>query len=173
MKVLPEEMREELKRPFGKLYPNEEFDRGTIEGELKDKTLLITCGDESSLKIHQLGIKIDIAIIDFKTKREEIKERERLMNIGTRSVNVKNPAGTITEELEDALKAEIDLDHEGTTLIIVDGEEDMAFIPCVLYSPDGSVVMYGQPDEGLVVAVVNDALRARIQDIYDRMEKND
>ena len=171
MKVLPEEMREELKRPFGKLLRNEEIDRGTIEGELNGEPLVITCGDESSLKIHQLGIRINIAIIDYKTKREEIKDREELMNIGIRSVKVDNPAGSITEELEEALKTEIGCgDQDGTTLVIVDGEEDMAFIPCVLYSPDGSVVMYGQPDEGLVVAVVNDALRARIRDIYDRME---
>jgi len=171
LKVLPEEMREELKRPFGKLLRNDEIDRATIEGELIGGPLVITCGDESTLKIHQLGIKINIAIIDYKTKREEIKDREELMNIGIRSVKVENPAGSITEELEEILKIEIgSQDMEGTTMVIVEGEEDMAFIPSVLYSPDGSVIMYGQPDEGLVVAVVDDTLRAEIQDIYDRME---
>jgi len=33
----------------------------------------------------------------------------------------------------------------------VDGEEDLAVIPCVLMAPEGSLILYGQPGEGVVL----------------------
>jgi uncharacterized protein (UPF0218 family) len=33
----------------------------------------------------------------------------------------------------------------------VEGEEDLLTIVAVLYAPDGSFVVYGQPNEGIVV----------------------
>ena len=39
--------------------------------------------------------------------------------------------------------------------IVVEGEEDLATLPAILYAPPGSVVVYGQPDEGSVLVKVN------------------
>jgi uncharacterized protein (UPF0218 family) len=176
LKRLPEEMRIELKRPFGELIRNDELDDVNIRGIIKDR-LLITCGDETTKRIHEMGFNINIAIIDFKTHREEYKERDKLMNICERTVKVDSAPATISSELEEVLKTEIGYmdTHRGSSVMIeVTGEEDLAFIPSVLYSPSNkTVVMYGQPGEGLVVAQVDDELKNRIKDIYDRMETLD
>jgi hypothetical protein len=65
---------------------------------------------------------------------------------------VKNPAGTLTEELIRALDHAIM--HPPAT-VIVDGEEDLAVIPLVIAAPDGAIVLYGQPHQGVVLRRVN------------------
>ena len=34
--------------------------------------------------------------------------------------------------------------------IIVKGEEDLAVLPCILIAPQETIILYGQPNEGLV-----------------------
>ena len=41
-----------------------------------------------------------------------------------------------------------------TTLLVVDGEEDLLALPAIAYVPLGNVVFYGQPQEGLVQVIV-------------------
>jgi uncharacterized protein (UPF0218 family) len=72
------------------------------------------------------------------------------------SIRVKNPAGTITGDLIRALEHAIR--HPPVT-VIVDGEEDLAVIPLVIAAPNGSVVLYGQPNQGVVLRIVNPQAR--------------
>lgn len=51
---------------------------------------------------------------------------------------------------------------DGDTLIVVDGEEDLAVIPCVLFADEGDVVLYGQPDEGIVAVEVSEEKKMEI-----------
>ena len=63
-----------------------------------------------------------------------------------------NPAGTITENLWETIEEAISLtlkDSENR-IIVVKGEEDLAVLPCLLVAPENAVVLYGQPNEGLV-----------------------
>jgi hypothetical protein len=46
--------------------------------------------------------------------------------------------------------------HDGVkSLIFVEGEEDLMGFPAVLLAPEGSVMLYGQPDVGIVWVPVN------------------
>jgi hypothetical protein len=65
---------------------------------------------------------------------------------------VKNPAGTITDDLIRALNHAIL--HPPST-VIVDGEEDLAVIPLVIAAPVGAIVLYGQPHQGVVLRRIN------------------
>jgi hypothetical protein len=53
--------------------------------------------------------------------------------------------------------------------IIVDGEEDLLVIPVCIYAPENSVVMYGQPNEGLVIVHITPEIQAKVQKILDAM----
>ncbi|TOF02143.1 DUF359 domain-containing protein, partial [Vibrio parahaemolyticus] len=65
-------------------------------------------------------------------------------------LNAANPPGTITEELLDAIIKAYEINKTGNkVLIVVDGEEDLAVLPCVITAPPGTVVLYGQPGEGV------------------------
>ncbi len=67
-------------------------------------------------------------------------------------IRVKNPAGTLTDDLIRALEHAVD--HPPFT-VLVDGEEDLAVIPLVIAAPDGAIVLYGQPRQGVVFRMVN------------------
>jgi hypothetical protein len=47
------------------------------------------------------------------------------------------------------------LEEEGS-LILVKGEEDLAVLPCIIEADWDSVVLYGQPDEGIVYVKVTE-----------------
>ena len=39
---------------------------------------------------------------------------------------------------------------------MVKGEEDLAVLPCLLIAPEDAVILYGQPNEGLVFVNVSE-----------------
>jgi len=58
----------------------------------------------------------------------------------------------------------------GTTLLVVDGEEDLAALPAVLAAREGASVVYGQPDEGMVLATTTPERRAVVRDLLERLD---
>jgi uncharacterized protein (UPF0218 family) len=54
-------------------------------------------------------------------------------------------------------------------LILVEGEEDLLTLPCIVESPDNALVLYGQPSEGLVVVSTNAEARQEASLILERM----
>ena len=57
-----------------------------------------------------------------------------------------NPQGTITQEA--ILQSSKPLEKNEHTHIVVDGEEDLLTLIAVLYAPENSFVVYGQPYTG-------------------------
>ena len=53
--------------------------------------------------------------------------------------------------------------------IIVDGEEDLATLPAILYAPLGSAVVYGQPNEGSVLVDVTPEKKLHIEEFMKKM----
>ncbi len=154
---LPEELRETLKKPFGKLYKGYREAAEKIKEKYKGRRI-VAVGDVTLRSILEVSIKPHVAIVDLKTKRD-IKFDENLEKYFKNILNVKNEPSTISDELmravEDGLKI-------GDTLIVVDGEEDLAVIPCVLFADEGDVVLYGQPDEGIVAVEVTEGKKVEI-----------
>ncbi len=76
---------------------------------------------------------------------------------------MKNPQGMITAQLWESIRESID---DGN-IIVVEGEEDLAVIPCILEADWDDVVVYGQPDEGIVfinitaITLCGDCCRAK------------
>ncbi|MEW5760220.1 MAG: DUF359 domain-containing protein [Candidatus Thermoplasmatota archaeon] len=142
--ILPEEMREELRKPFGKLIRKED-----IENFLKTKVLrngkIVCVGDVTANTVLSSGLSPKIVIIDFKTKR---KKGKRKLKFGKIDIKVYNPPGTITSMLMDAIKEAYK--EKESVRIIVNGEEDLAVLPSIIYAPLGTFVLYGQPDVGIV-----------------------
>ena len=140
----------ELKTPLGELYPKfeEAIDR------IASAEFLISVGDETFKNLINNDILPNVGIIDNLIQRKSHTHDSLIIkNI----LRAKNPPGTITENLWETIEQSIELAENGDNqLIIVDGEEDLAVLPCILIAPDSTVVLYGQPNEGLVVLNVND-----------------
>ena len=143
MLTLQEEHRKLFKDPFGELYP----EITDILPLLSQKTVF-TVGDVVTYTLRKAGILPAVGIIDGYTMRSPCN---RAPEVPGESLRVKNPAGTLTDELVAAIRYAVE--HPPLT-ILVDGEEDLAVIPMVIAAPLGSIVLYGQPGEGVVLRTV-------------------
>jgi hypothetical protein len=58
-------------------------------------------------------------------------------------------------------------------VILVEGEEDLAVIPLILAAPEGAMVLYGQPGEGVVVCEVTDAAKEKAETLLSCFVEHD
>jgi uncharacterized protein (UPF0218 family) len=159
--LLPESVREKLKKPFGKLHPDIKSAKKDISG------YVIAVGDKVSIGLITAGIQPDICLIDGKTKRQEIAIPDEIRKSGAVEIKVKNPAGTIAAEAVSAIRSAIRSGRK--TNIFVDGEEDLLALPAMIDAPKNAVIIYGQPDEGVVVVKSDLKTKAKAKKILDEM----
>jgi GTP-dependent dephospho-CoA kinase len=162
------QLRVKLKEPFGILVKGSFEETMTKLKELIQKQKppkIISVGDTVSKNMHEYKIKPQVTIIDNLCMRKKIDSG--LYNAET--VNVSNPQGTITQQAIDAVKTA--LVSSEPTQIIVEGEEDLLTLVAVTYAPEKSIVVYGQPYEGIVIVTVTPEKRLEAQDFLKAMEK--
>ncbi|AGB48821.1 hypothetical protein Metho_0556 [Methanomethylovorans hollandica DSM 15978] len=167
---LPEELRPLLRKTFGVLYTGTGDD--TIQKLSKDlgsPTKLISVGDVTTFHLLNSNIIPDILVVDDRTKRGPASAHVVVgtKHTGFSEIFVDNPPGVITEDLINVVHdAIISKDH---VRIFVRGEEDLAALPAILLAPEGSVVLYGQPDEGVVLVKITKSKKEEILDLLDKM----
>jgi hypothetical protein len=166
---LTSDLRKLLKEPLGRL------ERGRIpepylraRGELERADYLVTVGDVVTENVLKLGLKPAVAIYDHRTHR---REYDPDITDSAVVMTVQNPPGTITKALLNAIRKGFLLAKRGRRVYIkVNGEEDLAAIPAVLYAPEGSVVVYGQPNEGVVLIKVTPECKLKCGKLMSKME---
>ncbi len=152
---LPEELRPSLQKPLGRLLKGELEEIYSIilrEAERLRPQRIVAVGDIVVGDSLKFNLRLDVAIADLKTKR--VQREKPPPSIFRRVVKVSNPPGFITFEALETVKRCVT--EGGGVLIVVEGEEDLLTIPAVLYAPRGSFIMYGQPDEGVVLVVADE-----------------
>lgn len=167
---LPRELRPLMKKPLGILYRGK--GRDTIEkfvGELTGSTKLISVGDVTTFHLLEAGIFPDICIVDNRTKRKPVSTHVSARNMDKvyEEVSVDNPAGIITDELIKTLCEAFA--SEKPLRIFVRGEEDLATLPVILLAPLDAVVLYGQPDEGVVFVKVTEEKKREIRALFEKL----
>jgi uncharacterized protein (UPF0218 family) len=117
----------------------------------------------------EASIVPDLAIVDNKTKRMPIPDHvlKSLEHDSYKTVEVKNPPATLTQDLIGLIRESLKSDER--IKLVVDGEEDLATLPAILYAPLGSAVVYGQPNEGSVLVVVTKEKKKQIEDLMKKM----
>ena len=164
--VIPKDMRIELRRVYGELMkgPWKEIVR-KVKKETKGKReFVITVGDTTSYHFIENGLLPDLIIIDGKERRRKFRKKIVFRHPYAR---VKNPPGHITVELWRAVEENIKKLGKAKRKIIVDGEEDLAVIPCVLHSPLGTNIFYGHFEKGLVWIKVNKKIKRQIRGLVE------
>ena len=163
-----------LKEPFGNLIPDKNITRSRLNAILKNAKKIISVGDATTERLISFGIIPNISVIDGKERRmKRVYINNSLSNADLTDKTIfnelrcSNEAGTISKKaveiLEDALRT------SPPVRIIVDGEEDLLALPLFLIVPEGSILMYGQPYEGLVVVKINSKIRKKAKDLMDRI----
>ena len=146
---LPDELRVELKKPWGRLIPSLEVSKELLIKEVGGAKLVVAVGDATSETLGRLSIQPEIYVVDGKEKRgARTPPVLRVKN----EIRARNPPGFICEEaLRAILKA---LGLEKPVRILVEGEEDLLALVFFATYPSTTVLFYGQPNEGLVVTKV-------------------
>ncbi|VVB71739.1 Uncharacterised protein [uncultured archaeon] len=168
--LLPDELRSILKNPLGRLCKGDGLECVmAMKKELSSAKKVAAVGDMTVFYLLKASIVPDLAVVDNKTKRMPIPDHvvANLDHDSLKTIEVKNPAATLTKELMERIR-EILSGHERVK-IIVDGEEDLATLPAILYAPPGSVVVYGQPNEGSVLVEVTPEKKKQVEEFMKMM----
>jgi uncharacterized protein (UPF0218 family) len=168
--VLPNELRDKLKNPLGMLCKGDGIECVTaMSKDLKAAKKVVAVGDMTAFYLFEGSFIPDLVIVDNKTKRMPTPDHVRLSleHDSYKTIKVKNPAATLNQELIDLIRKSVSKDER--IKIVVDGEEDLATLPAILYSPLGSAVVYGQPNEGSVLVKVTPEKKEHIMDIMKKM----
>ena len=162
---LPDDLRDQLKNPLGNLISDNDPNKENIIKKISAESVIITVGDRTTENMLQLGVKPQIQIIDGLEKRNQrIVPADDMINT---NLSCRNPPGEITEESMQIIQKAFSC--ESPVRITVDGEEDLLVLPVCMLAPENSVVMYGQPNEGLVFVHVTPEMQAKVQKILDSM----
>ncbi|MFB6151596.1 MAG: GTP-dependent dephospho-CoA kinase family protein [Haloarculaceae archaeon] len=158
-------LREELREPFGPVETDTELVLSTAGRPL------VTVGDIVTYHVLETGAVPDVALVDERTKRATVDDEiSATVNEAPfdHVTTVVNPPATLTADLLGTVRDA--LAREETTLVRVDGEEDLAALPVIAAVPEGATVLYGQPDEGVVHVTVDAETRERARSFLERMD---
>ncbi|GAA0647885.1 GTP-dependent dephospho-CoA kinase family protein [Salarchaeum japonicum] len=163
---LPKSARAEFKEPLGRIYTDAQellADAGSP---------IIAVGDVVTYHLERAGATPHVSVVDGRTEREAVEEEivEGFPDADT-DVHVASDPATLSHELVEALVDAIG--RAETTLLVVDGEEDLASLPAVVAAPVGASVVYGQPGEGMVLVNVDSELKERVRDLLGLLETED
>lgn len=161
---LPESLRSQLKKPFGLLIRNSEVTKSGISDNIPKGAFVITVGDATTEKMLSFGFNPSLQIVDALEKRNK---RDLPAGKTETILTCTNPAAEITDESISTIRKALKMPFP--VRIIVTGEEDLLVLPVAVYGPDNSVILYGQPNEGLVLVHLTEEIRNRAKSIMDSM----
>ena len=162
------ELRSKFKEPFGILIQGSVIEtmnklKETLQKE--NPAIIVSVGDTVSRNLHEHGINPQLSITDNKSMRKTVKPQTF---VSKTLVKVKNPPGTITEEAIEAVRSA--LEGKKQIHLLVEGEEDLLTLIAVRYAPENTLVIYGQPLEGIVIVKVSREKKADAARILKLME---
>lgn len=185
---ISESLRRELKKPLGVLLKGDPQESHRLLPKLKklinlsQPITMITVGDETTKLLNEAGLFPQLAIIDYKVMRK--KKYHRLAQLGfsaefqsssqPRLSLVRNRPGLLSRTLVKAVKKAIKTIWQDARprIIRVLGEEDLAALPAILLAPLDSLVLYGQPEKGIVVVKITEAKKQQIVNLIEKTEES-
>jgi len=161
--ILPENLRAVLQKPWGDILS--EVPKNF------DGTKTVAVGDATAQKFNERKVDQFLSIVDFLIHREiKFHQLSELGFNGQNAQRIKNPSGVITPELFQAIQEAFD--SKNKTVILVDGEDDLAVLPVLLIAPLGFAIFYGQPNEGLVQVLVTEENKEKAYQLAKRFDKS-
>ena len=151
---LPDSLRTELQKPFGQI--------GNDIPDNLDRSRIITVGDVTTKLFNENKINQFLSIVDFKVNRE--KKFYSVKDLGFEAYikifKIISPRGIISYELIEVIRESFE--NKVRTVVLIDGEDDLAVLPCLLASPLGYSIFYGQPNKGLVWVKVTEENKEKV-----------
>ena len=171
---MPAVLDDEFKTPMGDLFEGPEHApevalSAMLEALPPNRGALVAVGDVTVKSLMDMGVLPDIGFVDGQTKREML-DASLLVNAEHFPLRraVVNPPGQLTPALLDAVRWAFKQDE--SVLIEVEGEEDLAPMYVLATAPLGTVVVYGQPQQGVVMRVLDLEAKHRARNLLVHFE---
>jgi uncharacterized protein (UPF0218 family) len=162
---LPDSLRDQLKIPLGVLLPIGQDNKTNIQKYLSDNSYIITVGDRTTEKMIDFDLIPSLQIIDGLEKRI----KRDILKLGSAfELKIDNPAAEITLESVKIIKKAFTMNPP--IRLTVNGEEDLLVLPVCIHAPENSVILYGQPNKGLVLVQITTEIRNKAQALLDLMK---
>ena len=162
---LPDSLRDQLKIPLGILLPIGQDNKRNIQKYLSDNSFIITVGDRTTEKMIDFDLIPSLQIIDGLEKRI----KRDIIKLGNAfELKIDNPAAEITLESIEIIKKAFTMNSP--IRLTVNGEEDLLVLPVCIHAPENSVILYGQPNKGLVLVQITTEIRNKAQALLDLMK---
>jgi len=155
---------EVLKRPFGILIADKDVTQQKVAYMLKGSRKVISVGDATTERLVSFDIIPDVAVIDGKERRSKHVQHSKYY---ARELHCLNSSGSISQDAVVVLQNALNL--QPPVRVVVEGEEDMLALPIFFLAPKDSVVLYGQPLEGLVVVKITALKQIEAKDLMNRI----
>ena len=162
-------LRKRLKSPLGLLI------KGSVEETMRElekvikkekPSKIIAVGDVVSSTMMKHGIYPQIFVVDSTVMRKPISPIQANPD---ETIHVKNPAGTLTEEAREGVERALGM--EGFLVkVMVEGEEDLLTLAAVVHAPENSLVVYGQPCEGVVAVITTKEKKDEVRRVIEAMD---
>ena len=164
--TLPPSARDAFKEPMGPVFTEVPELLAGADGPV------IAVGDVVTYHLLRAGRPPDVALVDGRTEREAVDpDVAAALDEFPPDAVVPNEPGTLSAELVAALVSAVRAATGGErTVISVEGEEDLATLPAVLSAPEGALVVYGQPGEGMVRVAVDAETRGQVRELLGELD---
>lgn len=166
--LLPDSLRQRFTQPLGQLVAGSISDcnnaiKTTIQNEAPPKVVLV--GDTVSRHAMEMGIHADLIIVDNK----EMRRSSMPVSLGTRKkVSLINPQGTIAANSWDVIARALEVED---CTVVVEGEEDLLVLVAVSVAPIRSLVVYGQPNVGIVLVRASVEKKREVAQVLAQMKE--
>lgn len=166
MYILPDELKDVLREYIGRLVDEPEL----LKIVKKEKNI-ISIGDKVTYTLLMHGFSPNLCIVDYLLERKPYPTDMKVLiqNFGNIHLKIKNPPGTISNELWETIKSVLEKLENGPVCIEVDGEEDLASLAVIYLAPEGATVIYGLPNKGIVVVKVTTAHKQKVKQVLKKM----
>jgi hypothetical protein len=163
---LPDDLKNTLKEYIGNLVNEPE-----LLQLLKKEKNIVSVGDKVTYTLLKHGITPVLCIVDYKLERKpySLEMKTIIQKLHATHLQIKNPPGTITDELWDAIKTVFKNLKNNPVCIEVEGEEDLASLAAIYLAPGGVTVIYGLPNRGVVVVKTTATNKQKVKEVLDRM----
>jgi uncharacterized protein (UPF0218 family) len=163
---LTEVLRNELKQPWGKLRRSlspSDLNEVLSVGERERRSDIVCVGDRTSQVVFSLGIQPRVYIVDGIERRKRIEVLDLPFNS---IVLTSNMRGGLSMR---GLKAlQVAWLARPPVRVDVLGEEDILAVATFALYPLQTVVLYGQPNAGIVVVKITSKIRTRAEAFLSR-----
>ena len=139
--------------------------KDNVQKYISDDSYVITVGDRTTEKMIDYEIIPSLQIIDGFEKRQK-REFPKLGNES--ELTIDNPAAEITLQSIEIIKKVFEMIPP--IRLTVKGEEDLLVLPVCIHAPKNSVILYGQPNKGLVLVQITTEIRNKAQTLLDMMK---